>query len=140
MNTRTRTAAATGVALLALVSAGCSQESDSAAEAAQQFVSGTFIEQCNLTHPVRGGAADDCANREDRPVWPDHPTEVTAVIEWRGDGYAVTIPDKDGTADVFGMRLDGDKWKVAEFDQIEPADELTDNPACAALDNDGEGC
>lgn len=134
------TALGLGLAASALALTGCSAESDAATEAAQKFVAGTFREQCEMTHPVRGGAARDCENRADEPVWPGHPTEVTATTEWKGNGYAVVIPNAKGEREVYGMRLDGETWKVAEFDRIEPEDDLTADPACSALDTTGEGC
>lgn len=123
-----------GLGLVALT--GCSQQGD-AAEAAQQYVTGTYQSQCEMTHPSRGEAAKDCQDADTETVWPGHPTEVTETVKW-GDGYAVTIPDEDGTKDVFGMLDHDGEWKVAEFDIIDAEDELTDNPACAALNQDGQ--
>ncbi|QBJ22770.1 hypothetical protein KocCE7_12785 (plasmid) [Kocuria marina subsp. indica] len=128
------------VPLLACALVGCSGDKDAAGDAAVRFVQGTYVQQCELTHPDRGGAATNCDSRKNESVWPGHPTEITATEEWKG-GYAVTIPDSTGAQDVFGMLKDGEQWKVANFDTVDAQDAATDNPACHALsEDDGKDC
>lgn len=129
--------AAAAVSLLS----GCGQsDKDAVSEVAKQYVVGTEKQQCQLSHPDMGGAAQNCDSDSDEVVWANHPTTIESVTKWK-DGYAVVIPDAQGIKDVLGLRKVGDSWKVAAYDTMDADDAAQKDPACWALsEEDGKDC
>lgn len=124
------------VAGLGLVLTGCSSAESEAVKVAQEYVTGTEKEQCEMTL-----GRSDCSHLSDKTVWEGHPTEVESVTTWKEDGYAVVIPDEKGNKDVFGLRKVNDEWKVEEYDVITEEHLAEKDPACWALSEDtGVGC
>lgn len=124
------------VAGLGLVLTGCSSAESDAVKVAQEYVTGTEKEQCEMTL-----GRSDCSHLSDKTVWEGHPTNVESVTKWKDNGYAVVIPDSDGRKDVFGLREVNGEWKVEEYDVITEEHLAEDDPACWALSEDtGIGC
>lgn len=131
-----RVAGVVVVAGLGLVLTGCSSAESEAVKVAQEYVTGTEKEQCEMTL-----GRSDCSHLSDKTVWEGHPTEVESVTTWKEDGYAVVIPDEKGNKDVFGLRKVNDEWKVEEYDVITEEHLAEKDPACWALSEDtGVGC
>lgn len=124
-----------------LVLAGCgNSDKEDATEVAKQYVVGTWKQQCELRHPDMESAAQNCDSDSEEVVWPNHPTDVESVTEWK-DGYAVVIPGDKGFKDVMGLRKVGDSWKVAAYNTMDESDAAQKDPACWALsEEDGQDC
>lgn len=129
------------VAGACLVLAGCSSAESEAVKVAQAYVTGTWKEQCELEISETTGNSRNCENAKDEVVWANHPTDVESVTEWKGDGYAVVIPDAKGIKDVVGLRKVNDEWRVFKYATISEANMAESDPACWALSEDtGIGC
>lgn len=136
-----RVAGVVVVAGLGLVLTGCSSAESDAVKVAQEYVTGTWKEQCELEISETTGNSRNCENSKDEVVWANHPTDVESVTTWKEDGYAVVIPDEKGIKDVIGLREINGEWRVMKYATISESNMAEKDPACWALSEDtGVGC
>ncbi|MGK4066820.1 hypothetical protein AB0Y14_12290 [Rothia sp. HC945] len=152
MKTATAWRAAAAASIAALALAGCSSHDDgddqdkarkAAEKVARDYTTGTYEQQCEITHPDSEMSSTDCAssaNADENP-WPGHPSDISETKSWDGDGYAVVIPDQQGQKTVIGLKKSDNSWKVLEVGYISDEDQQHSDPACWALSStDGAEC